>query len=151
MIAVDTNVLVYAHREDAVWHQPAQQLLTNLAEGRVPWAVPSHTAFSADSLRLAKPPCTLNVATSVRNGTAQAEDRRLPASSSPEQSNNRLRVPFLCHSRHGRPHRRITQIRRRASRGRVLPLCSSLACRKGDYAIRPINIPDFDVSHDANQ
>lgn len=40
MIAVDTNILVYAHREDSEWHQVADQRLVELAEGRVAWAIP---------------------------------------------------------------------------------------------------------------
>ena len=40
MIAVDTNILVYAHREDAEWHAPACAAITGLAEGRNPWAIP---------------------------------------------------------------------------------------------------------------
>ena len=40
MIAVDTNILVYAHREDAQWHDIAYGRLTELAEGRTPWAIP---------------------------------------------------------------------------------------------------------------
>jgi hypothetical protein len=40
VIAVDTNLLVYAHREDSVWHEPAQVWLGRLAEGRAPWAIP---------------------------------------------------------------------------------------------------------------
>lgn len=40
MIAVDTNVLVYAHREDSPWHAPALAALTGLAEGRSAWAIP---------------------------------------------------------------------------------------------------------------
>jgi predicted nucleic acid-binding protein len=40
MIAVDTNVLVYAHREDSQWHLQAYARITELAEGRVPWAIP---------------------------------------------------------------------------------------------------------------
>ena len=39
MIAVDTNILVYAHREDAQWHDMANGRLTELAEGRAPWAI----------------------------------------------------------------------------------------------------------------
>jgi predicted nucleic acid-binding protein len=38
VIAVDTNVLVYAHREDSTWHAPALAALTGLAEGRSAWA-----------------------------------------------------------------------------------------------------------------
>lgn len=40
MIAVDTNLLVYAHREDSPHHRPALEVLSGLAEGRSPWAVP---------------------------------------------------------------------------------------------------------------
>jgi hypothetical protein len=40
LIAVDTNVLVYAHRRDSAWHTPAADCLTALAEGRAPWAIP---------------------------------------------------------------------------------------------------------------
>ena len=40
MIAVDTNVLVYAHREDTPWHDAAGRRLTELAEGRAAWAIP---------------------------------------------------------------------------------------------------------------
>ncbi|MBN2124448.1 MAG: PIN domain-containing protein [Deltaproteobacteria bacterium] len=40
MIAVDTNLLVYAHREDSPWHDAADACITKLAEGRAPWAVP---------------------------------------------------------------------------------------------------------------
>lgn len=40
MIAVDTNVLVYAHRADSEWHDRASSRLRELAEGRAPWAIP---------------------------------------------------------------------------------------------------------------
>lgn len=40
MIAVDTNILVYAHRRDSEWHEAAATLIKDLAEGRVQWAVP---------------------------------------------------------------------------------------------------------------
>jgi toxin-antitoxin system PIN domain toxin len=40
MIAVDTNVLVYAHRRDAEFHSAAAHHLKALAEGRSPWAIP---------------------------------------------------------------------------------------------------------------
>jgi len=40
MIAVDTNILVYAHREDSEWHRTANQRLTELAESRAGWAIP---------------------------------------------------------------------------------------------------------------
>lgn len=40
MIAVDSNVLVYAHREDSAWHEAACSVVARLAEGRAPWAIP---------------------------------------------------------------------------------------------------------------
>lgn len=40
MIAVDTNILVYAHRRDSPWFEPAQRVLRPLAEGTAPWAIP---------------------------------------------------------------------------------------------------------------
>src|SRR5436305_339619 len=40
MIAVDTNLLVYAHREDSAWHDAAYARIAHLAEGRAPWAIP---------------------------------------------------------------------------------------------------------------
>jgi hypothetical protein len=38
MIAVDTNILVHAHRVDSPWHQAAVTRLPELAQG--PWAIP---------------------------------------------------------------------------------------------------------------
>jgi toxin-antitoxin system PIN domain toxin len=40
VIAVDTNLLVYAHRQDAPFHDAAKQCLATLAEGPGAWAVP---------------------------------------------------------------------------------------------------------------
>ena len=40
MIAVDTNILVYAHRRDADWHAAAEQAIAGLAEGTPEWAIP---------------------------------------------------------------------------------------------------------------
>jgi toxin-antitoxin system PIN domain toxin len=40
MIAVDTNVLVYAHREDSKWHAEAKRALTDLVESAAQWALP---------------------------------------------------------------------------------------------------------------
>lgn len=40
MIAVDTNLLVYAHRRDSEWHDAASRVVRELAEGRAAWAIP---------------------------------------------------------------------------------------------------------------
>ena len=40
MTAVDTNILVYAHREDSEWHDRAAAALAGLAESPREWAIP---------------------------------------------------------------------------------------------------------------
>ncbi len=40
MIAIDTNLLVYAHRSDSEWFRAADACLTELAESGAPWAIP---------------------------------------------------------------------------------------------------------------
>jgi uncharacterized protein len=40
LIAVDTNVLVYAHRADSPFHVAAASRLAGLAEGAAAWAIP---------------------------------------------------------------------------------------------------------------
>ncbi len=40
MIAVDTNLLVYAHRSDSPWFELARQALRPLVEGTATWAIP---------------------------------------------------------------------------------------------------------------
>jgi toxin-antitoxin system PIN domain toxin len=40
MIAVDTNILVYAHREDSSFHEAAFERVRELAEGAATWAIP---------------------------------------------------------------------------------------------------------------
>ena len=40
MIAVDTNILVYAHRRDSHWHEMARDVVGTLAASRDAWAVP---------------------------------------------------------------------------------------------------------------
>jgi len=40
VIAVDTNILVYAHREDSPFHPAAARRVADLAEGQAAWAIP---------------------------------------------------------------------------------------------------------------
>lgn len=40
MIAVDTNILVYAHRADSPFHERARSALESLAVGAREWAIP---------------------------------------------------------------------------------------------------------------
>jgi len=40
MIAVDSNLLIYAHRLEVDWNDEAYELLREMAEGSRPWAIP---------------------------------------------------------------------------------------------------------------
>ena len=40
MIAIDTNILVYAHRREMPQHESALRWLSHLAEGTAPWGIP---------------------------------------------------------------------------------------------------------------
>ncbi len=40
MIALDTNLLIYAHREDSPFHERALACVTQCAEGAATWALP---------------------------------------------------------------------------------------------------------------
>ncbi|MFL6054247.1 MAG: type II toxin-antitoxin system VapC family toxin [Actinoallomurus sp.] len=66
MIAVDTNILVYAHREDSEFHPAAASRLRELAEGRAAWAIPwpcVHEFFSiVTHPRIYAPPSTTDQA-----------------------------------------------------------------------------------------
>ena len=66
MIAVDTNILVYAHREDSTWHDRASTVVKCLAEGTIAWAIPwpcLHEFLSiVTHLRIYQPPTPLPVA-----------------------------------------------------------------------------------------
>lgn len=40
MTAVDTNILVFAHRADSPWHDAARTTVRELAEGASAWGIP---------------------------------------------------------------------------------------------------------------
>ena len=40
VIAVDSNLLIWAHRRDSPWHEAAGEAIRQLAEGPAPWAIP---------------------------------------------------------------------------------------------------------------
>lgn len=67
MIAVDTNLLVYAHRRDAEWHEAASARLRDLAEGSAGWAIPWPCVHEFLAIvthpRIFRPPSTLDEAT----------------------------------------------------------------------------------------
>ena len=66
MIAVDTNILVYAHREDSPWHEQAFACLAALAQGRAAWAIPWPCLHEFLGIvthpRIYKPPSPLQMA-----------------------------------------------------------------------------------------
>ena len=63
MIAVDTNILVYAHRGESPFHERAAARMTELAESPAPWALPwpcIHEFYSiVTHPRIFDPPSTL--------------------------------------------------------------------------------------------
>lgn len=67
MIAVDTNMLVYAHRADSPFFDQAVKHLRELVEGRRPWAIPwpcLHEFYSTVThARRYSPPSSLSIAT----------------------------------------------------------------------------------------
>lgn len=62
MIAVDTQLLVFAHREDSPFHAAAITALTGLAEGSPGWAIPWPVVHEFLAIvthpRLYRPPST---------------------------------------------------------------------------------------------
>ena len=66
MIAIDSNILVYAHRRDSEWHLPAADLLVGFAQGLNQWAVPWPSIHEFLAIvthpRIYAPPSTLRQA-----------------------------------------------------------------------------------------
>jgi toxin-antitoxin system PIN domain toxin len=66
VIAVDTNILVHAHREDSDWHEKARELVTELAESGAPWAIPWPCVHEFIAVvthpRIWRPPTPLRIA-----------------------------------------------------------------------------------------
>jgi len=66
MIAVDTNLLVYAHRADSEWNDRAHACIASLAGARGAWAIPwpcIHEFFAiATHPRIYDPPSTIDQA-----------------------------------------------------------------------------------------
>ena len=62
MIAVDTNILLYAHREEAPWHPAATRCLTELAAERwaIPWPCVHEFLAIATHPRIFDPPSRLD-------------------------------------------------------------------------------------------
>lgn len=66
MIALDTNILVHAHREDSQWHDVAFREVASLAGSGAPWAIPWPCIHEFLSIvthpRIWRPPTPLEVA-----------------------------------------------------------------------------------------
>lgn len=66
MIAVDTNILVHAHRADSTWHEAAYACVQALAESGAPWAIPWPCVHEFVAIvthaRIWRPPSSLAVA-----------------------------------------------------------------------------------------
>jgi toxin-antitoxin system PIN domain toxin len=66
VIAVDTNLLVYAHRRDSDWHAAAARCLREMASGRGAWAIPWPCLHEFVAVvthpRIFAPPSTLEAA-----------------------------------------------------------------------------------------
>jgi uncharacterized protein len=66
VIAVDSNILVFAHRLDSPWHDAARECVRKLAEGASAWLIPwpcVHEFISAATHpRVFTPPSPIEVA-----------------------------------------------------------------------------------------
>ncbi len=66
MQAIDTNVLIYAEITSSQYHRQARQVLTQLAEGAAPWALPWPCVYEflrvVTHPRVFHPPVPLEVA-----------------------------------------------------------------------------------------
>jgi toxin-antitoxin system PIN domain toxin len=66
VIAVDSNILIYAHRQDSPWHARAQARVRDLAEDVGAWALPWPSLHEFVAIvthpRIFSPPSTLDQA-----------------------------------------------------------------------------------------
>ena len=81
MIAIDTNVLIYAHREELPQHEQALNWLRHLAEGARPWAIPvfclGEFVRVVTHSRIFDPPSTLEVALDALAGLRESPTLRI--------------------------------------------------------------------------
>jgi len=85
MIAVDTNILVHAHRRESSYHSAAATLVRGLAEGRIPWAIPWPRLYEFHSV-------VTNPRIWKGTATCLAANLRLQHSTSPNRPLARRRV-----------------------------------------------------------
>jgi hypothetical protein len=85
MIAVDTNVLVYAHRSESSRHDRARLWLRHLAEGATPWGIPvfclGEFVRIATHRRVFDPPSTVAQALEAIDSLLESPSVRLLAPS----------------------------------------------------------------------
>jgi uncharacterized protein len=64
LIAIDTNVLIYAHRRESTLHEIALRKITHLAESHAPWGLPvfcfAEFVRVVTHLRVFDPPSSLS-------------------------------------------------------------------------------------------
>ena len=71
MIAVDTNMLVYARRTESVFHDQAFDCLRSLVEGARPWGIP--VSCLHEFLTVVTHPKIFNLASTVKQATEQID------------------------------------------------------------------------------
>ena len=71
MIAVDTNILVHAHRADSAWFAAASAAVEELATGRSPWASP--WACAHEFISIVTHPRIFNTPTPLERACEQLE------------------------------------------------------------------------------
>jgi uncharacterized protein len=71
MIAVDTNILVYAHRAESAFHDMAYASMQSLAEGGKPWGIP--VACLHEFLSIATNPKIFSPASTYEQALAQVD------------------------------------------------------------------------------
>jgi len=71
MIAVDTNILVYAHNTSCTFHQEAYSQINALAEGSKPWGIP--VSCLREFLSVVTNPKIFKPASTVLEATSQID------------------------------------------------------------------------------
>lgn len=81
MIAVDTNVLVYAHRKQLLQHETALAWVRYLAEGVLPWGIPVFCLGEFIRVvthpRVMDPPSSLDQALNALEGLVESSSVRI--------------------------------------------------------------------------
>ena len=81
MIAVDSNLLIYSHREDSSFHAAAKELIDSLRHQSGPWAIPWPCVHEFISIvthtRIYQPPTSLNQALAAVDAWLAADNLHL--------------------------------------------------------------------------